>query len=58
MITQEMRIKAFFDDLDDILRKRYCAAGEALDHDRKTNATESEILRQIRIRLARFRQGH
>jgi len=58
MTTQEIRIETFLEDLDDILRKRYCAAGEPLDHDRETNATESDLLRQIRILLARFRKGH
>lgn len=58
MSTQEPRMESFLEDLEEILSKRYSEAGELHDHEKKPNVSESDLLRQIRIRLARFRQGY
>ncbi|HYG05437.1 MAG TPA: hypothetical protein VD865_03380 [Stenotrophomonas sp.] len=51
------RIDAFVEDLEDILARRYDSTN-ADTLPRAASPSESDLLRQIRIRVARFRQGY
>jgi len=58
MLIENSRIDDLLEDIEEILAKRYDAANDDTPKNRISSISESDILRQIRIRVARFRQGY
>lgn len=58
MIPSELRIEAMLQDLENIVQRPSAPANDEPEGYRAAKVSESELLRQIRIRIARFRQGY
>ncbi|MDG2524669.1 hypothetical protein P6166_04760 [Stenotrophomonas sp. HITSZ_GD] len=58
MTSPESRIESLLEDLEEILHRRDEPANDEPDGYRVARIPESDALRRIRIRLARFRQGY
>jgi len=58
MAALDPRVDTFVEDLEQILLTRFHDADNDPRVPRTTKLSESDLLRQVRIRVARFRQGY